>query len=349
MERPIRVFISYSHRDQELVDKLARIIKDAGMIALWSKNLSTGLPFGEEIKRFIEHAHVFMPVLTESAFSRGWVHQEIGYAIGLHIPIFPVTTEEIIESGMLQQLQTNKLSSDLEQLKSELHIDKFKSLLRSETLPALYLKANHVEDRAKMMKEYADNVSKVSESCQLNPFSVIRQKGGLSSFHIPDKPIAHADWTNRYAPETRGQLHKKLQRAERVALYNHAIEEGCRLIINPYYSNLGRSSLAKNTRISNLIEFLELMPENKVVIAIQNLQTEIASLTMVGDWFLAESVSYRHGDGFTHTFFTRNASEISKRIDEFEDELADLLKELKWTEENSRDRAVQYLRGMLEE
>lgn len=44
------------------------------------------------------------------------------------------------------------------------------------------------------------------------------------------------------------------------------------------------------------------MPENKVVIAIQNLQTEIASLTMVGDWFLAESVSYRHGDGFTHTF-----------------------------------------------
>ncbi len=45
------------------------------------------------------------------------------------------------------------------------------------------------------------------------------------------------------------------------------------------------------------------------------------SLTIVGDWFLAESVSFKEGDGFTNTFFTRDVSEIGRRIDDFDCEL----------------------------
>lgn len=90
METSLRVFVSYSHHDQSLVEKIVNILKDGGITVLWSSTLSAAGQFSEEIKRFIEHAHVFMPILTEEGSKRGWVHQEIGYAIGLHIPIFPL-------------------------------------------------------------------------------------------------------------------------------------------------------------------------------------------------------------------------------------------------------------------
>ena len=68
---------------------------------------------------------------------------------------------------------------------------------------------------------------------------------------------------------------------------------------------------------------------------------------MVGDWFLAESVSYQDGDGFTHTYFTRNAAEIGMRIENFEAELKDLLDDMGWSEMNSRVKAIEYLKGLL--
>ena len=132
-------------------------------------------------------------------------------------------------------------------------------------------------------------------------------------------------------------------------LQNHADKAGCRLIINPDYAFQGRTSLAAKTRLKTFIEFLERMPDPLVVVAIQNKMTNIESLTMVGDWFLAESVSFKENDGFTNTFFTRNASEINKRIDDFESELKELLEDYGWTEENSRKNTLEYLQKLVQD
>ncbi len=347
MESSLRVFVSYSHRDQELVERIVRILEDSGITVLWSSTLSAAGIFSEEIKRFIEHAHVFMPVLTSEGLSRGWVHQEIGYAIGLHIPIFPVTTEEVDKVAMLSLLHTIRLHSDEETLKKQLHIREFLTVRDRNKLPALYQKATRVEQRALMIKQYADNISSVSDLSHLDKYGIVRQKGGLSSFHIPRAHIGNKVWIDRYTPEAKSDNHKELQRDERIALQKHADEKGCRLILTPEYSNLGRSDLAANTRLNTLIEFLENVTNLNVVVAIQKAKTAIESLTMVGDWFLAESVSYKDGDGFTHTFFTRNASEINLRIENFEAELKDLLTDLGWTEENSSRKSIEYLRGLI--
>ncbi|MBK9681513.1 MAG: toll/interleukin-1 receptor domain-containing protein [Saprospiraceae bacterium] len=347
MDNSLRVFVSYSHRDQLLVEKIVNILKEGGITVLWSSTLSAAGQFSEEIKRFIEHAHVFMPILTEEGSKRGWVHQEIGYALGLHIPIFPVTTEEVIKETMLGQLHTIRLSKDEATLRNQLHINEFKTIRNRIKLPALYQKATRVQQRALMMKEYADNISSVSDLSHIDKYGTVRQKGGLSTFHIPDKIIGHQVWTDRYLPGARDSYHKEVQKGERMALQNHASKKGCKLIITPYYANLDRSDLAANTRLKTLIDFLENMPNDKVVIAMQNAKTSIESLTMVGDWFLAESVSYQDGDGFTHTFFTRNAAEIGMRIENFEAELNDLLGDLGWTESNSRVNAIEYLKGLL--
>jgi hypothetical protein len=337
MESAIRIFISYSGEDQSLVDKLVEILKDNGITVLWRQKLRTGNKFDEELKVYIEHAHVFMPVLTGSSSYRGWVHQEIGYAIGLHIPVFPVTTEEIQPDQMLKQFQATKLSTDLEILKKQLEVKEFRDLIDIKTMSAKYERAARVGERARMLVSYSNKV------CLMKEYGLVRQKGGLSSFHIPEEWIGHQDWTDRYYPKSKSDDHKELQRAERLALQKHVDHAGCRLIINPAYAINGRDNLAAITRINTLISFLNRKSSSEIIVAIQYTETNIESLTMVGDWFLAESVSFKKEDGFTSTFFTRNATEINKRIKDFDDELYYLLNKRGWKAEKSREMAIEKL------
>lgn len=342
MEQNIRVFISYSHEDVKLVERLVSILEQDDIMVLWTKKLATGSRYVEELKVFIEHAHIFIPVITRYSSARGWVHQEIGYAIALHIPVFPVLIGDVKPVGLIESLQAVKLKSNDQDIKEQLSYKILATMLKKESpLPALYQRAAKVEDRAGLMKSYADKVY------SMDKYGVVRQKGGLSSFHIPNKHIGHQVWTDRYAPEMRGSNHKELQLGERKALQQHADKEGCKLIINPQYAFEGKGILAAKTRIKTMIDFLEAMPDDKVIIAIQTGKTNIESLTMVGDWFLAESVSFKDGDGYTNTFFTRNASEITNRIQTFDDELDDLLDQRRWTKENSRGKAIEELNRIL--
>lgn len=339
MSDSIRIFISYSHEDQPLVERLVSILAGQGITPLWSNKLSVGESFDEEIKRFIEHAHIFMPILTESSLQRGWVQQEIGYALGLRIPIFPVTINHVNPGGMLQRNHAIKLEEDNLKLQQQLNLDHFKSLLKRNDQAALYQKALRPEMRAAMMKNYADNVS------NLGHYGIVRQKGGLSSFHIPMHDIQHPVWTDRYYPEKRSDYHKDLQRNERLALQEHADKCPVKLLINPNYGVKSRDPISAKARVHTLIEFLEQHQGDICIAFVQN-PDEMDQLTMVGDWFLAESVSFKDGDGFTNTFFTRNANEITKRIISFEHEMNTSLVRMNCNETNSRKYVLNYLNNL---
>jgi hypothetical protein len=342
MEHKIRVFISYSHQDKELVNKIIGILDKNVLEPLWTEKLSGGSGFDEQIRIFIEHAHVFMPVITKSSLARGWVHQEIGYALGRHIPVFPVTTQNVTPGGMLQMIQATKLNmDDLNEVKKKLSVKFFEALLLHEKKAPLWELAQFEEERAVLMKEYS------TKAHNADYLGIVRQKGGLSSFHIPDSYVWHKQWLNRYVPDKKSLYHKKVQREERQALESHARIEGCKLIISPSYVTINRSKISIISRITSLIEFLEIMPDDKAVIAIQDSPSVHESITIVGDLFLAESTTFRNQEGFTNTFFTRNASEITRRIKDFDDEMEDLLRERKWTTKNSRTKAIEELNRIL--
>jgi len=74
-----RVFISYSHEDLDVAERIVRVLEENGLVPMWDKEFLWGHGFPEQIKNFIAHAHVFTPLITESSSQRGWVHQEIGY------------------------------------------------------------------------------------------------------------------------------------------------------------------------------------------------------------------------------------------------------------------------------
>ena len=80
-EEKFRVFLSYSHEYVELVVTLDRILRENGFDPMWDRHFASGHGFRDQIRNFIAHAHVFVPVLTPKADERKWVHQEIGYRI----------------------------------------------------------------------------------------------------------------------------------------------------------------------------------------------------------------------------------------------------------------------------
>jgi hypothetical protein len=342
MQENIRVFISYSHEDVEMVEQIICFLEeDHRIMVLGSKALKGGAYYFEELMVFIEHSHIFMPVITKSSSARGWVHQEIGYAIGLHIPVYPVLIGNVKPVGFIESIHAIKLSNNSLILREQLSFNNLSSLLKDKQLPALFQQATRVEERAELMKRYADKVE------SLEKFGLVRQKGGLSSYHIPNKRITHKDWDDRYHPGNRSSHHKELQLEERIALQKHAEKEGCMLIVNTDYAFKGGSTLSAISRLNTLVMFLQSMPNDKVTIAFQNSNKFQESLTMVGDWFLAESVSFKDGDGFTNTFFTRNASEINKRIKSFDEELYEILENNGWTIQNSREKAIEELNSVI--
>ncbi len=342
MTGQIRVFISYSHQDYELVNKLENYLENECEInVIWDKNLAAGSGFHEQIKDSIASAHVFMPLITKESLQRGWVHQEIGYAMALNIPVLPVTTENLDPGGMLQMIHAVKIDVKVENLSGFFNKRTFEILLKNTSSVPIFLCAHLPEERTRMMTEYSDKISNIGE------YGIVRQKGGLSSFHIPDDCILKPIWNERYIPEIKSEYHKRLQRNERLALEKHALNAGYKLIISPDYVINGRDPGAITARLETLIRFLEKSTNNPAVVAIQDKETSRESLTIVGDWFIAESVSFKKGDGFTNTFFTRDTFEISGRTEDFECELQELLEQKGWTSENSREKAIEELKKIL--
>jgi hypothetical protein len=343
MDNKIRVFISYSHNDKTFVEKLVPILEKSRVDVIWDNNLIAGYGFHDQIKDSIASAHVFMPIITKESSERGWVHQEIGYAMALNIPVLPVTTENLDPSGMLQMVHAVKINDEVKDPGQLLNRFTFEKLLSSPGNAPIFMCAHLPEERTRMIIDYANKIT------SMNRYGVVRQKGGLSSFHIPKDCIIKSVWEERYDPDGKSEYHKRLQRNERLALEQHSSEKGFKIIISPEYATEKRSKTSAAARVSTLIEFLQAKNYETSIVAIQTKKTPVQSLTIVGDWFLAESVSFKPNDGFTNTFFTRDAAEIERRTEDFDCELTEILQQNGWTEKNSREKAIEHLEVILED
>jgi hypothetical protein len=346
-ENKYRVFISYSREDADLVDKIVAILEDNGLHPMHDKGFGPGEGFPEQIKNYIAHSHVFMPVITKESSRRGWVHQEIGYAMALNIPVLPISYGEN-PGQMIRDLQSLKLAGldkGFDICKDRLSLKVFESIIRRAQAdsPPLYECAELQEDRTKLIVAYAQKV------IDLDNYGHVRQKGALSSFHIPDKPITHPVWQERYGAVAISDYRYRLQRQERMVMEEHARATGCSIIIDPYltYGTYGAS--AKKSRINELIIFLESMPKDRVKVAIQKRMPKAHNIIIVGNWFVAEAVSAAIGKGYQQTIFTRHAPTIQSKVELFDRELEEILKIQGITPQDSSDHAVNLLKEITSE
>lgn len=103
-KHPYRVFISYSHQNQALAEKVKEHLSQQGLFPITDHEIRVGEAFSEEIREMIECSHVFVPLVTPSANERLWVQQEIGYATALHVPVCPIAVGNL-PSGMAEHIQ----------------------------------------------------------------------------------------------------------------------------------------------------------------------------------------------------------------------------------------------------
>jgi hypothetical protein len=344
--KKFRVFISYSHHNTDIVEKIVEILESAGFHVIWDRKFNFGHGFHDQIKIFIAHSHVFLPIITKDSSERGWVHEEIGYAMALNIPVLPIAIDQL-PGEMIRELHAIQTDETLTGLPNILTKETITNLMCHYRNPnfALYQCAEFTEDRAIMMANYSNYV------LWMKSHGVVRQKGGLSSFHIPDISLNNKIWVHRYGPVTKSKFHRRTLRDERVALERHAKVAGCRLIINPWldYKNYGLT--ARIIRLCSTIQFLR-KEEIDIEVALNDQLSDSESVTIVGDWFQAESYSAKLGQGFRQTIFTRHAPSMQPRIDLFDLEFDELLENSgpeKWDHKNSRINAINKIRSIISE
>lgn len=339
-----RVFISYSHHDVEAAQRVVRILEENGLTVLWDQNFAVGQGFHEQIKTFITFSHVFLPVITVQSAQRGWVHQEIGYAMALQIPVLPVAVDGL-PGQMLEQLHAVRWSQDDARMRADLSLPVFERLVlgSSEPAMALFQCATEQEERSVLIARSARDVQ------SLGLFGRVRHRGGLSIFDAPENPTTNVLWKERYGRMPRSPYQNQLIREERLALGEHARAVGCSLILNLSGSFDQYGPATRPSRLRVLRSFLASMSDQNTRVAIQNDIPHGDNTLMVGDWFVASAAAGAQGRGYRQTIVSRHAPTMRRRVAHFDEELNDLLCDAGVAPDDSRRAAIDAIDSILAE
>lgn len=122
--------------------------------------------------------------------------------MALHVPVLPVCKGQL-PGEMLQMLHGVPLWGDAHELSAKLAPAVFDRLVRraEKEFPPLFACAVMPDDRARMLADYALKVR------DLGAYGHVRQKGGLTSFNIPNKSVGHMIWRERYGRGYRSDEH----------------------------------------------------------------------------------------------------------------------------------------------
>jgi formylglycine-generating enzyme required for sulfatase activity len=98
-----QIFISYSRRDLEFVERLAKDLRAAGLTVWYDlSNLEVGAHWGKEIQNAIQKSQYAIFVLSSHSVESEWVDREFIYADQLKLKIIPLLHEPCsLPLGML--------------------------------------------------------------------------------------------------------------------------------------------------------------------------------------------------------------------------------------------------------
>jgi len=339
---PFRVFVSYSHDDKREASRLIDALTKLELRPYWDEDIDPGMPFTDAIKGLIRHAHLFVPLITRNAQKRPWVHQETGFAMALNIPVLPVAVKGALPVEMTAQLQALTVAPHLTDITEKLkRVDLERTVTSAPRNPdGLVCVAEQPEERTRMMVANARRVLSLRDHGQ------IRQSAVFGTFCIPDADVEEPIWELREGRSQRSPYARKLMREERQLFEQHARAKGCSLILVPSLSQIEHGPTAVPARLYVLLKFLESMPDDKVRV-VASPKARHGNLTILGDWFIAESLIPRPG-GFVQTVFNWHAPTVLVHMRLFDQQLSGLERESEVDPSDSRQAAIAHIRTALE-
>ncbi len=106
----MKVFISYSRKDEAVAHLLSYIFREKGVDCLIDSSLRAGDQFDVHLQQMIRACDLLLILLAENAANSAWVNQEIGFAIAHFKPIWPICIDRDIRPyGMLSTTQSYSL------------------------------------------------------------------------------------------------------------------------------------------------------------------------------------------------------------------------------------------------
>lgn len=335
---PFRTFVSYAHADMPIIERIVAKLESFGLSPLWDDQIKQGKPFADEIKDLIARSHLFLPIITSHSNTRPWVHQETGFAIALDIPILPICIGQT-PSEMIADVQAITVKDDLSNLIEQLSkIDLINLVTPRPQKPfSSIVIADTPEQRGQLRLDHANWVVELGE------YGVVRAQARFTIFAVPNSPADDPIWDKREGDAKRSHYLRDIHRQERNTIERHARMAGCRLIINPSAPTFDiQGSQAQKIRQQLLLDFLKSMPSDKLDVAISP-QAQDRNLTMIGDYFFAESMAARPG-GYFQTVFNSHPPTVLRRIQQFEQ----LFEESQTQNPMSLDEVIGYVEGLLQ-
>jgi hypothetical protein len=306
---PYRVFLSYDRDDGENARLLFDRMRRLHLRPIWDHHTPAGWPFLDEIKKKIDHSHVFIPFLTPNSKQSEWVNHEIGYAMGRNVPVLPLSLGPLPD-GMARELEA-VVANDVQALLRRVTLDRIKRLVKEAGRAAVYEYADLTDTRTDEIIKHCKQV----EAFNNNHRQPLRHVAAFGSFTIPADPHA-AIWKRRD-----GNTLSSLDRRERLSKERRKLEAyvkrfGCDLVLYPTIKKLTKQRI--QTRKELLQSFLHSMQEANAPVRVAFDKRGLdENLIIVGDWFLVESFTPRD-DGYRHTTITTHAPTVLKRIEAFD-------------------------------
>jgi hypothetical protein len=341
----LRVFISYAHIDRGIVENLDEHLREMGFDPVWDRDIRAGDRFDDAIRRQIARAHLFMPLITVNSRESHWVHQEIGYALGINVPVIPVSLGTL-PGEMLSTIQAIRVEDDLSSLQAGLEHANVEALVLAgamhedlERLGITTYVADFSEDRTRLLVEYGGEISGPAH---------VRQRAIFSSFSLPCVQPNDRLWDSIDLPAKRSGHFRNLLSNERRMLGKNAQEHGCSLLLSPFVDFEPVGAEVHRSQLLMLRNFLVSLPEDKVTVAFVEGAFR-GSLTIVGDWFGAKALPSQPGFEYRQTIFSHHAPTVLHWISEFDQEIQASLRSAGIEALDSRDYAVRRIENRMTE
>lgn len=305
---PYRIFLSYSREDFDYAARISDRLRTLKVKPVWDRDNSAGWPFLDQIKKRIAYSHLFIPLLTSQSAQSSWVNHEIGYAIGRNVPVLPLSLGRLPE-GMAAGVQAES-DEHIEGLLERLTHERIDRLVRKAQSIAMYECADLVEQRTEAIISCCNDVEAFISQWEQR----LRHSAAFGSFSIPLEPDDPA-WSARYHDQTPPSRHRiELLVSERRLLEEYAFRFGCDLVLYPSLSKF--SKIATNARVQILKCFLSRAHDVRADVRVVFDDSVLGhNLLILGDWFLAESMTPKV-DGYRHTTITHHAPTVLKRLEE---------------------------------
>ena len=100
-----KIFISYSHSDQNYVDEFIKILSKSNLSVWTDESLMVGSDWAIETENALQQSNAIVVLLSPDSLKSEWVNYEIGYAISAAKKIIPILIRDVDIPGLLKSYQ----------------------------------------------------------------------------------------------------------------------------------------------------------------------------------------------------------------------------------------------------